>query len=287
VTLVASPRQAARASLGVLVVTSPPEESRAFFLSQGFHSASAAPPGVRTALRRLDQSGQIVVHSAMARAAPLAMDGSAAAAVSQGVSGALHRLGRPAAPGLTAAQAAARLGYTECTRCFVRGRDGSCDAVQYSEGEQLPAAFRTLPYARLQAFDTLSARGWGLRSSVEVPKGTVVVEVLGLCLDAHGVGQLDSLEYVVGFDDRTMEAKARLGDTLQYIDCRTHGNLMRLVNGAPGGFDAPCTSQHACSYACTSLHACSYVLLMRSRGRLRGGAQPACGTGRPRTRSRA
>ena len=122
----------------------------------------------------------------------------------------------------------------------------------------MPRECIRLPYHKLQAFDTNSARGWGVRSATAISEGVIVLEVVGRAMSEEDFEGLDDLEYVVGFDDRTMAAKRRLGDTLSYIDCRKsppsvaayppysshladsytnslwhageHGNLMRLVN---------------------------------------------------------
>ena len=243
-----------------LLLATPDEASRAYWLRCGWHTAAFCAPSIRSALRRLDQSGAIrgwteerASAAVMAYAVTSSGDSSTDSSTDGGTTDngyalcsdrasqdeigyALRRLEPLVAAGFKGAAAARARGYVELSTC-VRGCGGdgavhtALSPVEYGPRDELPTAFPRVPYAKLEAFDTGSEeRGWGVRSASRIPQGSIVVEVVGHCLSAEQIENVDDLEYVVGFDDRTMEAKARLGDPMQYIDCRTHGNLMRLMN---------------------------------------------------------
>ena len=248
-------------SLSMLIAT-PDEGSRAFWLRCGWHLAAFCTPAIRTALRRLDQGGAIRGLGAEGRTGGvMAYAVSTAESNSSGACGgtddgvgieissiapALARVHRATPVGFKGAAAARARGYVELRTCVgaigAAGADGAAGArgavphatlspIEYGPRDELPAAFPRVPYAKLEAFDTGSGeRGWGVRCTSRIAQGSVVVEVIGRCLSSADIDSVDDLEYVVGFDDRTMEAKARLGDMMQYIDCRTHGNVMRLIN---------------------------------------------------------
>jgi hypothetical protein len=138
------------------------------------------------------------------------------------LSSTLTKLGQRAAGGLTAAEAAAALGYEDVNAsgsfrlaentgrgggraddtaggagCSVENTDGGGDgradntgggpgrsrgrgrasgrvAVSYAPHERLACGVR---YSSLQAFRTADGKGWGVRGSCPIAKGTVVVEV--------------------------------------------------------------------------------------------------------------
>ena len=76
----------------------------------------------------------------------------------------------------------------------MRGVGGKEQTVEYRKDEELPAAFKRLPNSRLQAFDTRSERGWGVRSTAAITEGTFVIEVCGRCVDAAEALLLENLE---------------------------------------------------------------------------------------------
>ena len=148
---------------------------------------------LRAALRVIERSGMLLDKArTMARACNSAL--ASTAATDEGPSlqtkssttdkgsplaRALQCHGRAHPAGLTAATAAKRLGYVECASSFTLDAAGHASSVVFSEHEELPAAFRRLPYARLQAFDTACERGWGVRCTQRIARGTVVMEVAG------------------------------------------------------------------------------------------------------------
>ena len=149
-----------------------------------------------------------------------------------GVRHALRQLDRTLTPGLSATAAAKQLGYRDChsTGNFTVDAEGIHQPLRYSADEEPHATLKRLSYNKLQAFDTRTLKGWGVRATCNVAAGTLVVEVMGRCLSSEDAEALPSHEYAVGFDERTLCAKQRLGDSVHYIDCTTHGSLMRLVN---------------------------------------------------------
>ena len=105
--------------------------------------------------------------------------------------------------------------------------------------------FKRTPYKHLRAFDKGGAIGYGVRCTSALVHNQVVGEFVGQWLNVQEVAHLDSLvgheadertKYLVAFDEKTLERKKASGDSFRYIDCREHGNMMRLLNDCQ---DAP------------------------------------------------
>ena len=99
--------------------------------------------------------------------------------------------------------------------------------------------FKRTPYSHLRAFDKGGEIGYGVRCTSALVHNQVVGEFVGQWLNAQEVAHLDSLvgheadertKYLVAFDEKTLERKKASGDCFRYIDCREHGNMMRLLN---------------------------------------------------------
>ena len=227
------------AQLGApVVMADPTDESRVFWLQSEFHTPAFCSVALRSALRTLEQRHSLGKCCMARGTAALSADTAESARPTElqpeelQLAHALSRMGGTATRAVSAVNAAKARGYIDCHSIgtFLDLDDGSRQSVVFTPLEELPREFKRLPYHKLHAFDTLSARGWGVRSSAAISEGQIVMEVIGRALSEDDFEGLEDLEYVVGFDDRTMAAKRRLGDNLCYIDCRTHGNLMRLVN---------------------------------------------------------
>ena len=104
---------------------------------------------------------------------------------------------------------------------------------------ELPAWFKRTPYSHLRAFDKGGEIGYGVRCTSALVAGQVVGEFVGRWLSVHEEVHLDSLvgrererrgEYLVAFDEKTLERKRASGDRFRIIDCSEHGNMMRLLN---------------------------------------------------------
>ena len=64
-----------------------------------------------------------------------------------------------------------------------------------------------VPYNKLEAFPVSAKRGWGVRCSVPILQGQVVVEVRGRCLTEDEYEELADPSYVVSFDDKLLALK--------------------------------------------------------------------------------
>ena len=104
---------------------------------------------------------------------------------------------------------------------------------------ELPAWFKRTPYSHLRAFDKGGEIGYGVRCTSALVAGQVVGEFVGRWLSVREEAHLDSLvgrererrgEYLVAFDEKTLERKRASGDRFRIIDCSEHGNMMRLLN---------------------------------------------------------
>ena len=82
---------------------------------------------------------------------------------------------------LTAAEAPAILGYSDVNHFgnFIAQPDGRRRPVSYSCAERLAV---NVPYSKLEAFPVGAKRGWGVRCTVPISQGQVVVEVRGRVL---------------------------------------------------------------------------------------------------------
>ena len=164
---------------------------------------------------------------------------------------------------LTHAAAAQALGYEEIDATFCVTASGERVPVG---GADLPASMRRTPYSALRAFDTGSARGWGVCCAQDISSGDVVAEMVGRVLSEsefeqvmptatpprmfrcflasfccimtrlltspplRSAWQLDDRSYVVSFDDAMLAHKREAGDSVLFIDGTHHSNLSRLVN---------------------------------------------------------
>ena len=139
----------------------------------------------------------------------------------------------------SSAQAPAKLGYEDVNSFgnFMI-RDGRRVKVEYTRAEELTV---DVPYSKLQAFDAGPQRGWGVRCTAPINEGDIVVEVVGRVLNEAEYQELGDengdKEYIVSFDEKTLQRKQLVNDDVTYIDLREQGNMMRLINDCP---DAPC-----------------------------------------------
>jgi len=235
---------AAQLGLGYLVISATAEAGQ-FWLRQGLHNhrdprmsdACCAATRKLISSGRFHQSGESTVMSR-----PIATGGGAMA-------DALRRIRRTALPAeeeLDAREVARRAGYEDLTlgrqRSFLLGADGvtrhhvepgAADELPVSKQRPLPkGCWRETPYSDLRAFSTPDDRGYGVRCRSHIAEQQIVVEVVGRWLSDE---EFETIEYgkrtyIVSFEDDVLARKRANGDPLRYIDCRVHGNMMRLLN---------------------------------------------------------
>ena len=139
------------------LVISATEESRAFWVKQGLHTAARCATAEKTALRLVRACG--IVHG-FANSALMACPVATKGAPSE-----RHRLGearkavqqrrgpqRTLTAGLSWRRAAERFKYVDINEAgsFWRLADGSHQQVEYAAQERLPAEFEWVPYGRLE-----------------------------------------------------------------------------------------------------------------------------------------
>ena len=96
--------------------------------------------------------------------------------------------------------------------------------------DKLPSYVKRVPYGSLQAFPAGPDRGWGMRCTHPVQQGQVVGEMVGRLLTDYEFETLIDRRYLMSFDDQTLALKRKHNEYVRYIDCREHGNLLRLMN---------------------------------------------------------
>ena len=210
-----------------LMIVSATQESMRFWLRQGLHTPAHCQGAMRAALRKIDQSARRGFANSISMAMELpARQGSAS--VSR-VLRRLHRRASKSARALTPSDAPGALGYTDVNAVgnFFLQPDGRKRPVTYSAAERLAV---NVPYNKLEAFPVSARRGWGVRCTVPITQGQVVVEVRGRCLSEVEYEELHDPSYVVSFDDKLLQLKRAAQDDVMYIDLREYGNMMRLIN---------------------------------------------------------
>eukprot|EP00325_Prymnesiales_sp_UTEX-LB-985_P007263 CAMPEP_0174698448 /NCGR_PEP_ID=MMETSP1094-20130205/4049_1 /TAXON_ID=156173 /ORGANISM="Chrysochromulina brevifilum, Strain UTEX LB 985" /LENGTH=605 /DNA_ID=CAMNT_0015895637 /DNA_START=18 /DNA_END=1835 /DNA_ORIENTATION=+ len=132
---------------------------------------------------------------------------------------------------VTATQAAGLLEYEEVRHSFyMDDSTGLRRVVSFDQDEQMPDDVATLDYRTLHAFNSGSARGWGVCCTQPIRSRQVVSEVSGRYLSEAQFAALTDRRYVFGFDDEMLGRKRATDDTERYLDLREYGNMMRLVN---------------------------------------------------------
>jgi GNAT superfamily N-acetyltransferase len=172
---------ARRLGVGVLVASAT-DESRAFWVSQGFHASSFCSQAVKSATRLLDQAGLL---RGFANSTLLARGVGAEGECFEALESALDRCDADRVSGLNARRAAAALGFTDVHSSgsfWVDPTSGAHTALTLAPHEKLPAAFEWVPYSALEAFYVGADTGWGLRCSRAIADGQFVCEVLGHCM---------------------------------------------------------------------------------------------------------
>ena len=171
----------------ILVVSATPESKR-FWLGQGLHAPGHCPPRIAAALRALAQTGArlgFFETTQMARQLePCDKPGELIAA-------AFARAAATAPRGLLSSRAGETIGYEDLpagTPSFVTDATGKRVPLDSSAEGRIVH----VPPSRLQAFPREAAAlrasawgeaGWGLRCSVPISKGQVVLEVCGEMID--------------------------------------------------------------------------------------------------------
>ena len=114
------------------------------------------------------------------------------------------------------AEAPAELGYEDVNASGTfKVVDGRRRPVVYSSAERLAV---NVAYSKLQAFSTGEARGWGVRCTVPITSGQVVIEVRGRCLSEAEYEELADPSYVVSFDDKLLLLDAARWPIREAID---------------------------------------------------------------------
>ena len=237
--------------LGVSVlVASATDESRGFWVRQGFHASSFCPAQVKSAMRHLDQAGLLrgfANSTLLARAiGPCNRSNDherQSFTADEALEGALDRCSTERVAGLTARRAAAALGFKDIHSSgsfWIDPVSGTSTPLVRKPHEELPEAFRWVPYASLEAYYAGADRGWGLRCTRAISQDQFVCEVLGRCLGEDEYSQLVDQSYAVGFPDNVIEAKRKVSDNNRSL-------VSRSIPSCCLAYSAPCCLPHPTS----------------------------------------
>ena len=197
-----------------MLVVSAVDSSRRFWMRQGLHAMAHCEPQVASCLRALRKRGNLfgffeTTQMAMALPSGIQMGDLVAKAFAR------IRNRRPPSQGVSAASAAAEVGYEDLPShaSFYFDDEGKRQLMCDEETARQDA----LPPHKLQAFPKegggagWGVGGWGVRSLQPVKKGQVVMEFAGEWLtdEQHANLSVPQRSLVVGLDERMRERKRR------------------------------------------------------------------------------